>query len=70
MIYRSFRSEIAWRDVWVGAAITALLFTIGQVRHRLYLGHRARPRCSGRRARCVICYWIYYSTQICSSARS
>src|SRR5205823_4057763 len=31
-------TEIAWRDVWVGAALTSLLFTLGQVALAFYLG--------------------------------
>ncbi len=34
-------AEIHWRDVWVGAAVTSLLFTIGKVLIGLYLGHSA-----------------------------
>ena len=31
-------AEVAWRDVWVGAAVTAVLFTIGKLLIGLYLG--------------------------------
>jgi Virulence factor BrkB len=30
--------KVAWRDVWLGAAVTSLLFTAGQLLIGLYLG--------------------------------
>ncbi len=36
--------EIAWRDVWLGAAVTALLFTVGKFVIGLYLGKSGWPR--------------------------
>jgi membrane protein len=39
MIYKIMpRASIAWRDVWIGAAVTALLFEIGKFLIGLYLG--------------------------------
>ena len=43
MIYKVLPDvKIAWRDVWVGAVVTALLFTIGKFLIGLYLGQEQR----------------------------
>lgn len=56
---------IAWRDVWVGAAVTALLFTGGKYLIGLYLGHSTLSSVYGAAASLVIILlWIYYSSQI------
>lgn len=58
-------AEIAWRDVAVGAAVTALLFTVGKMLIGLYLG-RADPGSAFGAAGSVvlILLWIYYSSLI------
>lgn len=58
-------AEIAWRDVAVGAAVTALLFTVGKLLIGLYLG-RADPGSAFGAAGSVvlILLWIYYSSLI------
>ncbi|MBC7949077.1 MAG: YihY/virulence factor BrkB family protein, partial [Chitinophagaceae bacterium] len=39
MVYKIMpRARIAWRDVWIGAAVTALLFGSGKSLIGLYLG--------------------------------
>src|SRR5260370_42383551 len=39
MFYKSLpRVSIDWRDVWIGATVTALLFTIGKLLIGVYLG--------------------------------
>ncbi len=39
MIYKIMpRVNIAWRDVWLGAAVTSLLFSIGKFLIGLYIG--------------------------------
>lgn len=66
MIYR-FLPDITlkWRDVWVGAAITALLFTIGKFLLGLYLGNSGTASAYGAAGSFVlILLWIYYSAQI------
>lgn len=56
---------IAWRDVWVGAAITAVLFSIGKQLIGLYLGQSALASAYGAAGSLiVVLVWIYYSTQI------
>jgi membrane protein len=66
MIYRFLPDvKIAWRDVWIGAAITALLFTIGKFAIGLYLGHSSAASVFGAAGSLVVVLlWIYYSTQI------
>jgi membrane protein len=57
--------RIAWRDVWVGAAVTALLFTIGRFALGLYLGRSGTTSVYGAAGAFVlILLWIYYSSQI------
>ena len=57
--------EIAWRDVWVGAAITALLFVAGKFGIGLYLGTSDVGSAYGAAGSLiVILVWIYYSALI------
>jgi membrane protein len=66
MIYKVLPdAEISWRDVWVGAVVTALLFTIGKFLIGLYLG-RASVTSSYGAAGSIIVFllWVYYSAQI------
>jgi membrane protein len=57
--------EISWNDVWIGAAITALLFTIGKILIGLYLGRSTVGSTYGAAGSLiVILIWIYYSAQI------
>ena len=58
-------ARIAWRDVWVGAAITSLLFTIGKFAIGLYLGKSSVGTAYGAAGSLVIVLvWVYYSAQI------
>jgi membrane protein len=58
-------AEVAWRDVWVGAAATALLFVIGKFAIGLYLGH-SKPGDSfgAASALAIIFLWVYYAGMI------
>ena len=57
--------KIAWRDVWVGAVITALLFSVGRVLIGLYLGNSAIASSYGAAGSLVVVLiWVYYSAQI------
>ncbi|HUP46556.1 MAG TPA: YihY/virulence factor BrkB family protein [Thermoanaerobaculia bacterium] len=57
--------EIEWRDVWLGAAFTSLLFVIGKFAIGLYLGKAAVGSSYGAAGSLVILLlWIYYSAQI------
>jgi membrane protein len=56
---------IAWRDVWLGAVVTALLFTIGQNLIGLYLGQSSMASTYGAAGSLVVLLvWVYYSAQI------
>ena len=56
---------VAWRDVWTGAAITALLFSTGKALIGLYLGHSTTSTPFGAAGSVVIfLLWVYYSAQI------
>jgi membrane protein len=57
--------KIAWRDVWLGAALTAALFTVGKFAIGLYLGHSAMASSYGVAGSFVVLLvWVYYSAQI------
>ena len=57
--------EIQWKNVWVGAAITALLFTIGKTLIGIYIGHSGITSEYGAAASFVVLLlWVYYSAQI------
>jgi membrane protein len=58
-------TSISWRDVWVGAALTSLLFTIGRYLLGVYLGNSGVTSIYGAAGSFVlILLWIYYSAQI------
>src|SRR6266852_2302772 len=57
--------RIAWRDVWLGAAVTSLFFTVGKFLIGLYLGKSAVASAYGAAGSLVIIVvWVYYSAQI------
>lgn len=57
--------RIAWRDVLVGAALTAFLFTLGKYLLGLYLGKNASVSAYGATGSLIaILMWVYYSAQI------
>jgi membrane protein len=66
MIYKYVPKEpIAWRDVWVGAAVTAFLFAVGKSLIGLYLGRSSFNGAYGAAGSLVVLLlWIYYSAQI------
>ena len=55
--------EIAWRSVWIGAAVTALLFSIGKFALGLYLGN-ATSTYGAAGSVMAFLLWVYYSAQI------
>jgi len=58
-------TQIAWRDVWVGAALTALLFTLGKTLIGLYLGRSSVASTYGAAGSVVVVIvWVYYAAQI------
>lgn len=66
MIYKFMPSvPIAWRDVWVGAAVTAALFTVGKFLIGLYIGKSGVTSGFGAASSIVLLLvWVYYSAQI------
>jgi membrane protein len=66
MIYKYIpRERLAWSDVWIGAAVTALLFTVGKFLIGIYLGKSSFSSAYGATGSLVVLLlWIYYSAQI------
>ncbi len=57
--------QIGWSDVWLGAAVTAALFTAGKYAIGLYLGYSSMSSSYGVAGSFVVLLvWIYYSAQI------
>jgi membrane protein len=56
---------VRWRDVWWGALVTGVLFTLGQHLIGLYLGYTAVASPFGAAGSLVVLLvWVYYSVQI------
>ena len=66
LIYKIIpRCTVRWRDVWVGAAVTSALFTIGKLGIGIYLGHSNIVTIFGAVGSLAVCLlWVYYSAQI------
>jgi membrane protein len=66
LIYKVMpRVRVQWRDVWVGAVFTALLFTLGKSLIGLYVGSSSVVSGFGAAGSLVvILLWVYYSAQI------
>ena len=57
--------KIQWRDVWIGAVMTTILFTIGKWALGLYLGSGTAASAYGAASSLItLLLWIYYSSQI------
>jgi membrane protein len=57
--------DISWREVWVGAAVTAILFLIGTYLIGFYMGRAGPGSVFGAAGSLVVLLlWIYYSAQI------
>ena len=55
--------QIAWRDVWIGAATTSLLFSVGKFLIGFYLGHSTVTSIYGAAGSLVtLLLWVYYSS--------
>jgi membrane protein len=58
-------TKVRWNDVWIGAAVTALLFTIGKLAIGIYIGKARIGSGYGVAGSIVILItWVYYSAQI------
>lgn len=66
MIYKFLPDvHIAWEDVWLGAFVTALLFTVGKLLIGIYIGNTSLGSSFGAAGSMVILLvWVYYSAQI------
>jgi membrane protein len=58
-------TPIAWRDVWLGAILTAALFEVGKFLIGLYIGKQGLESTYGAAASImVVLIWVYYSAQL------
>lgn len=58
-------ASVKWRDIWAGAAVTALLFVVGKTLIGLYLSKSAVASTYGSAGSLVVLLlWIFYSAQI------
>ncbi|HZY18113.1 MAG TPA: YihY/virulence factor BrkB family protein [Ramlibacter sp.] len=58
-------TQVAWRDVWVGAIATAVLFEIGKLGIGLYIGKSGMDETfQAAGALVVLLVWVYYAAQI------
>ena len=66
MIYKILPSRrIAWGDVWVGAAVTSVLFWVGKLLIALYISKTAVDSTFGAAgALVIVILWVYYSSQV------
>ena len=66
MIYKVIpQTKVRWPDVWMGAAMTSMLFTIGKQLIGIYLGRSATVSAFGAvGSLAVFLLWVYYSAQI------
>jgi membrane protein len=66
LIYKIIpQRRVLWGDVWIGAATTSILFTIGKQLIGLYLGRSGIVSAFGAIGSLAVCLlWVYYSAQI------
>ena len=66
MIYKTMpRVRVDWKDVWIGAAVTSLLFLVGKFLIGAYIGRSGISSTFGAAASfIVVLLWVYYSAQI------
>ena len=58
-------TRIEWRDVWLGAILTAVLFELGKLVIGFYIGKQGLESTYGAAASIVVVLiWIYYSAQL------
>jgi membrane protein len=66
LIYKMIpRVHVSWHDVWIGAAVTSMLFVLGKFLIGLYLGKSDMTSSFGAAGSSVlVMVWVYYSSQI------
>jgi membrane protein len=66
MIYKFMpRAHVQWKDVWVGATVTSMLFSVGKFLISLYLGASGVASAYGAAGSLVVVLlWVYYSAQV------
>jgi membrane protein len=66
LLFRYVPDErVTWRDVWIGAAATALLFDIGKFLIGFYIGESSVGSMFGAAGSVVVILaWVYYSSQL------
>ena len=66
VIYKTLpEAPLSWRDVWIGAAFTAGLFSLGKYAIGLYLGNSGVASSFGAAGSLIaLLLWVYYSAQI------
>ncbi|MFD2255677.1 YihY/virulence factor BrkB family protein [Luteolibacter algae] len=58
-------ADVQWRDVWSGAFLTAVLFSIGKMVLALYLGRQEAASTYGAAGALILLLsWVYYSANI------
>ena len=58
-------AKIAWKDVWIGAGLTTLLFLVGKWALGIYLGSGSAGSAYGAASALITTFvWVYYSAQI------
>ncbi|PLC48178.1 ribonuclease BN [Pollutimonas subterranea] len=66
MIYKFMpQAKIAWRDVWVGALVTAILFEVGKTLIALYVGKSSTiSSLTAAGSLVILLIWVYYAAQV------
>jgi len=58
-------AQVSWRDVWIGAIVTSVLFTLGKYLIGLYLGRASVGSAYGAAGSLVVLtVWVYYASMI------
>ena len=66
LIYKVLpEAPLSWRDVWIGAVFTAVLFSLGKYAMGMYLGRDGVASSFGAAGSIIaLLLWVYYSAQI------
>jgi len=66
MIYKFMpQAEVAWKDVWTGAFVTALMFEVGKLAIGMYVGKSSvASSYAAAGSLVVVLIWVYYSAQV------